>query len=82
MPSNGNMKPDSRIEGRNRKNAICMAWNCVRASVDTNNPRVRLATISSIAAPYTPARLPRMGTSNSAAPSSSTTLTCTSPTAM
>ena len=35
MPAYGNMKPDSRICGRNVKNAICIAWNCVFASVDS-----------------------------------------------
>ena len=27
MPRNGNMKPDSSIEGRKKKNVICIACN-------------------------------------------------------
>ena len=50
MPANGNMKPDSRIDGRNTKNVICIAWNCDCALVEISRPSVRLATISSTAA--------------------------------
>ena len=50
MPAKGNMKPDSRIEGRNTKNVTCIAWNCDLAAVEISRPRARLATISSEAA--------------------------------
>ena len=47
MPANGNMKPDSRIDGRNTKKVICIAWNCDCARVEISSPSVRLARISS-----------------------------------
>ena len=47
---NGNMKPESSIEGRKAKKAICIAWNCVRTRVEIIRPRPRLATISRNAA--------------------------------
>ncbi|MNI83377.1 hypothetical protein D3C73_1401720 [compost metagenome] len=50
MPANGNMKPDSRMDGRNRNRVICMAWNCDRARVEINRPSARLASTSSTAA--------------------------------
>ena len=50
MPANGNMKPDSRIEGRKMKNVICMAWNCEEAAVEISSPSARLAKISRPAA--------------------------------
>ena len=34
MPRNGNMKPESRIDGRKKKNVICIACIWVRASVE------------------------------------------------
>ena len=34
MPRNGNMKPESRIEGRKKKNVICIACSWMRASVE------------------------------------------------
>ena len=58
------MKPDIRIEGRNTKIVICMAWNCDCARVEISRPSARLATISSSAAMYTSSRLPSSGTSN------------------
>jgi hypothetical protein len=42
MPRNGNMNPDSRIDGRKKKNVICIAcsWFC---AIDENvRPSVRL----------------------------------------
>ena len=38
MPSNGNMKPDIRIDGSIVTIAIWIAWNCVCASVEMNEP--------------------------------------------
>src|SRR3546814_8737965 len=79
MPANGNMKPDSRIDGRNTKNVICIAWNCDCARVLISSPSVRLATIRSIEATYTSSTPPRTGTSNSHIPSASTTVVCSRP---
>jgi hypothetical protein len=45
IPAYGNMKPDSRICGRNVKNAICIDWNCVWASVEMNTPSASEATM-------------------------------------
>jgi hypothetical protein len=41
MPANGNMKPESRICGRNVKNAICIAWNCAAREVDREHAEAR-----------------------------------------
>src|SRR3546814_18443825 len=59
MPANGNMKPDSRNDGRNTKNVICIAWNCDCARVLISSPRVRLATHRSIEA-TNPSRQPQV----------------------
>ena len=42
MPRNGNMKPDSKREGRKKKKPICMAYNCVLAIVEKLSPTVSL----------------------------------------
>src|SRR5690606_1481899 len=64
MPAKRNMKPEIRIDGRNTKIVICIAWNCDCARVEISSPSARLATISSSAAMYTSSRLPSSGTSN------------------
>jgi hypothetical protein len=50
MPSKGNMKPDSRIDGRKKKKVICIAWNCELASVEISRPSARLAAMNTSAA--------------------------------
>jgi hypothetical protein len=47
MPTTGaNIQPDSSIEGRKKKNDICIACCCVLASVDKNSPSARLAAMN------------------------------------
>jgi hypothetical protein len=43
MPRNGNMKPDSRIEGRKKNIAICIACSWFAATVEKVKPTARLA---------------------------------------
>ena len=50
MPRNGNMKPESRIEGRKKKNAICIACSWFRAAVEKVKPTARLAAMNRISA--------------------------------
>jgi hypothetical protein len=50
MPSNGNMNPESRIDGSIVKKASWNAWNCVRASVEITSPSVSVAAMKSSAA--------------------------------
>ncbi len=50
MPSNGNMKPDSRIDGSIVANASWNAWNCVFANVEISRPSVSVAAMKSAAA--------------------------------
>ena len=47
MPRNGNMKPDSSIDGRKKKNVICIACNWLRATDENMRPSVRLAAMKS-----------------------------------
>ena len=50
MPSNGNTKPESRIDGSSVRNDIWNAWNCVRANVEITSPSVSVAAMNSAAA--------------------------------
>ena len=43
IPSNGNMNPESRIEGRKKKKVIWNDWNCVCTAVETRRPRPSVA---------------------------------------
>ena len=45
MPLNGNMKPLIRIDGRKKKNDICIAWSWFLASVLNRKPMARLAAM-------------------------------------
>ena len=45
MPRKGNMKPDSRIDGRKKKNAICIAWSWFLARVENVIPMARFAAM-------------------------------------
>ncbi len=47
IPRNGNMKPDSRIDGRKKKNVICIACSWLRAIDEKVMPSVRLAAMNS-----------------------------------
>ena len=51
MPRKGNMKPDSRIDGRKKKNVICMACSWLRASELKVMPSVRFAQMKSSTTP-------------------------------
>ena len=63
MPRNGNMKPESRIEGRKKKNVICIACIWLLASVEKVKPIARLAAMKRISTASRSARLPTIGTS-------------------
>ena len=52
IASKGNMKPDSRMFGRRKKNDICIACCWVRASVEKNRPSARLAAMNTNASAY------------------------------
>ncbi len=43
IPANGNMKPDSNIDGKKKKNVICITCNCVSAIVENVIPTKRFA---------------------------------------
>jgi hypothetical protein len=47
MPRNGNMKPESRIEGRKKNIVICIACIWLLASVEKVKPIARLAAMKS-----------------------------------
>ena len=44
MPRKGNIKPESKSEGRKKKKVICRAWNCELAMVLKVKPRVRFTS--------------------------------------
>ncbi|MND06747.1 hypothetical protein D3C83_283080 [compost metagenome] len=64
MPRNGNMKPESRIDGRKKKNVICIACSWLRAIDENVMPSVRLAAMNSSTIPNSTTTLPCIGTSN------------------
>lgn len=45
IPSNRNIKPDNNIDGKKKKNVICIACNCVSAIVENVIPTKRFAII-------------------------------------
>lgn len=47
MFENGNMKLDSRIDGRKMKKVICIVWNCDCVCEEISSFSVRLLVISS-----------------------------------
>src|SRR5882724_3237735 len=61
MPRNGNMKPESRIEGR-KKNVICIAWSWLRAMEENMMPSVKLAAMKIKTTKYKSRGLPCIGT--------------------
>ena len=46
MPAKGNMKPDSRIDGRMVKKLSCIACIWLRAAVEIRKPSARLTTMN------------------------------------
>ena len=65
MPRNGNMKPESRIEGSRMKKEACMAWSWFWLTVDRVKPRARLTTMKSAVLNRSSGRLPSTVMSNS-----------------
>ena len=81
MASNGNMKPESSIEGRKKKNDICVAWNCVRATDGHHEAHREHGGEEGQRAERRGRGASRgSGTSKSSQPSASTSATCTCPT--
>ena len=64
MPRNGNMKPDSRIDGSRKKKLICMACVMFCARLEKVMPTVRLAMMNTSTHADNSVRLPRIGTPN------------------
>src|ERR1044071_4291844 len=62
MPRKGNMKPDSRSEGRKKKNDICTAWSWFSAMVEKVSPTARLAATKISVTASNSVRLPTIGT--------------------
>ena len=71
------MNPDKSIDGKKKKNVICIACNWLRAMVEKVNPTARLAAIKMISASDSTARLPTKGTPNSNLAASNMSETCT-----
>jgi hypothetical protein len=65
MPRNGNMKPDSSIDGRKKKKVICIACSWFCASVEKVKPTARLASMNTPIIAISSVKLPAIGTSNS-----------------
>lgn len=76
MLVNGNMKFDSRIDGRNRNSVICIVWNCECVCVEISRFSVRLVSISSIVVRQMFSRLSWIGIWNSQVFSISISVVC------
>ena len=62
MPRKGNMKPERRIDGRKKKNAICTACNWLRARVEKVRPTPRFAAMKKRETPSRRKMFPIIGT--------------------
>ena len=82
MPRNGNMKPDSRIEGSSRNTEACMAWSWFWVTVEMVKPMARLAVMNSAVPRQNSVKLPCTPTPNSSHETSRITATWTAPMAI
>ena len=79
MPRNGNMKPDSRIDGSRMNTEACMAWSWFCVTVEMVKPMARFTVMNSAVPRQSRATLPSVTTSNSTRDTSKITVTCTEP---
>jgi hypothetical protein len=82
MPRNGNMKPDSRIEGSRMKTEACIACSWFWVTVEMVKPIARFTVMNSAVPRQSRARLPSVATSNRKRATTRITATCTEPMAM
>ena len=80
MPRNGNIKPDSRIDGRKKKNVSCIACICDFATVENVKPSARFATTKIETPSNSSHSAPTNGTPNSNFAAARITAVCALPT--
>ncbi len=64
MPSNGNIKPDNKIDGKKKNMVSCTACNCVLATAENVKPTAKLAAINGKLANNNNQKLPTIGIPN------------------
>ena len=77
MPAKGNMKPESRIEGRMVKKLSCIACIWLRAAVEMRNPSARLTRMKMLKPTKKANGAPSNGTAKMTRAAARKTMVCT-----